>query len=34
LAQDLAIPLVTSDKRVLKAFPQYAMSLDDYCEGI
>ncbi|MBN2287446.1 MAG: type II toxin-antitoxin system VapC family toxin [Tissierellales bacterium] len=30
LARDLGISLVTSDKKVLKAFPEYTVSLEDY----
>ena len=30
LAKDLAIPLIISDKKVLKAFPQYTISLENY----
>jgi predicted nucleic acid-binding protein len=30
LAQDLALPLVTVDKQILKQFPQVAVSLDAY----
>jgi len=30
LAQDLSIPLVTVDKRILGQFPQYAISLDEF----
>jgi predicted nucleic acid-binding protein len=30
LAKDIGVSLVTSDKKVLKAFPQYTTSLDNY----
>jgi len=30
LAKDLGIPLVTVDKKVLREFPQVAVSLDDF----
>jgi predicted nucleic acid-binding protein len=32
LAGDLGIPLVTADKKILKAFPQISVSLDDYVD--
>jgi predicted nucleic acid-binding protein len=32
LAKDLGIVLVTSDKQLLKSFPQYAISLDGYIQ--
>jgi predicted nucleic acid-binding protein len=32
LAEDLGIPLVTVDKKILKEFPQIAVSLDKYIE--
>ena len=32
LAKDLDIPLITLDKKVLKAFPQYTISLDSYIQ--
>jgi predicted nucleic acid-binding protein len=32
LAEDLGIPLVTVDKKLLKEFPQIAVSLDEYIE--
>ena len=32
LAKDLGVSLVTSDKKVLKAFPQYTTSLDNYIQ--
>jgi predicted nucleic acid-binding protein len=32
LAEDLGIPLVTVDKKLLKKFPQIAVSLDEYIE--
>jgi predicted nucleic acid-binding protein len=30
LAKDLGIPLITSDKKILKAFPEYTLSLNQY----
>ena len=32
LAEDLGIPLVTVDKKILREFPQIAVSLDKYIE--
>ena len=32
LAIDLGISLITSDKKVLKAFPEYTISLEDYIQ--
>lgn len=32
LAKDLDIPLITLAKKVLKAFPQYTISLDGYIQ--
>ena len=32
LAKDLGVSLITSDKKVLKAFPQYTISLDKYIQ--
>ena len=32
LAKDLGISLITSDKKVLKAFPEYTISLEDYIQ--
>jgi predicted nucleic acid-binding protein len=33
LAQDLGVPLVTTDRQVLAGFPGIAVSLDDFCSG-
>ena len=32
LAKDLGFPLITSDKKILKAFPEYTLSLDVYVQ--
>ena len=32
LAKDLGVSLITSDKKVLKAFPKYTISLDKYIQ--
>lgn len=32
LAKDFGIPLVTSDKKVLKAFPEYAISIENFVQ--
>lgn len=34
LAEDLGTPLVTVDKKVLKAFPEIAVSPDDFLAGL
>jgi predicted nucleic acid-binding protein len=31
IAKDLKVPMITEDKRLLQAFPQIAMSLEQYC---
>jgi predicted nucleic acid-binding protein len=33
LAQELAVPLVTADKQVLRAFPDHTCSLKDFASG-
>lgn len=33
LAQDIGVPLVTLDRQVLKAFPDMAISLDEFIES-
>ncbi|MBD3290010.1 PIN domain-containing protein [candidate division KSB1 bacterium] len=30
LARDIDVPLITSDKKIIKAFPEYAVSLESY----
>jgi predicted nucleic acid-binding protein len=34
VAKELHVPLVTSDKQVLKAFPQVAVSLEDFVRNV
>jgi len=33
LARELRIPLITMDKKILKAFPETSMRLEDFIEG-